>query len=77
MSWGLGTYASEVAGYGDADSWGGPVNGIDVVGHISDDFKKASKGGSVSSDTYMFIIVMAAVAALWLLGGVVFKSARL
>lgn len=77
MSFGLGTYASDVTGYGDADSWGGPANGIDVVGHISDDFKKASRGGNMSSDFYMFVVIMVAVAILWLLGGVVFKSARL
>jgi hypothetical protein len=73
MSWGIGTQTD--VGYGDADSWGGPVNGVDVMEHISG--VKRAKHANMSSDAYMFGIIIVALALLWLLGGVVFKSARL
>lgn len=73
MSWGTG---ADVPGYGDADSWGGPANGIDVMEHISADAKHG-KSANIASDTYMFIVIIGALGVLWLLGGVVFKNARL
>lgn len=73
MSWGIGAQGD--VGYGDADSWGGPVNGVDVMEHIAG--VKRAKHADMSVDTYMFIIIMVALGILWLLGGVVFKSARL
>lgn len=76
MSGGIGTLANHVTGYGDADSWGGPANGIDVLNHISSDAKHG-RTANVASDTYMFMVIIGSLALLWFLGGVVFKNARL
>lgn len=74
MSWGTGN--DTASGYGDADSWGGPADGIDVLNHIASDAKHG-KSANVGSDTYMFIVILSALGLLWLLGGVIFKNARL
>jgi hypothetical protein len=73
MSFGIGL--SQVPGYGDADSWGGPADGIDVQQGIGNVEQKRS--AKVPSDTYMFLVVVGALGVLWLLGGVAFKSARM
>lgn len=74
MAFGVGT--SRDIGYGDAESWGGPANGVDVLDHISGDTRHG-RTANVSSDTYMAIVILTALALLWLLGGVIFKNARL
>lgn len=74
MSWGIGSTGD--IGYGDADSWGGPVNGIDVLNHVSSDAKHG-RTADISSDAYMFGVIMFCLGLLWLLGAVVFKNARL
>lgn len=73
MSFGIGLPGA--VGYGDADSWGGPADGIDIEQGIGDVSKKRS--AKVPSDTYMFLVVAGALGILWLLGGVAFKSARM
>lgn len=72
---GIGTQQGFVSGYGDADAWGGPQNGIDVMNHIGD--VGTPKSYKVPSDVYMFLMIVGAVVTLWLLGGVFFKNARL
>lgn len=75
MSFGIGSLQTAVAGYGDADSWGGPVNGVDILQHsgIDTDSVKAQK----SVDFCMFLTIIGALVLLWVLGGLVFKNARL
>lgn len=72
---GFGTNEAYVTGYGEADSWGGPMDGVDVVQHLgsSVQMKPTSR---VSEDTYMFFMIIGALALLWVLGGA-FRSARL
>lgn len=72
---GINTLSNYVTGYGDADGWGGPDDGVDVLNHIGVDSQ--GKTYKVPSDVYMFLMVIGALAVLWFLGGVVFKNARL
>lgn len=72
---GFGIGTPGPVGYGDADSWGGPADGIDILNGIDGVKKKAS--ASIASDTYLFITIALCLVALWLLGGVAFKSARM
>lgn len=74
MGWSDNVYASN-QNFGEADSWGGPMDGIDVIEHVGSSLAP-SKTSRVSEDTYMFFIIVGALACLWLLGGV-FRSARL
>lgn len=58
---------------GDSDSWGGPMNGVDLTAEAG-----VSIGGSrwhsrMTIDLWTVVIVLGALALLWLLGGVVFK----
>jgi hypothetical protein len=62
-------------GYGDADSWGGPADGIDIQQGIGNVKQKVS--ARIASDHYLFMVIGVSLVALWLLGGVAFKSARM
>lgn len=73
MSWGTG--ATVQPGYGDADSWGGPADGVDIMAGIGD--AKVKRSAKIPSDTYMFMVVIVALAILWALGGIAFKTARM
>lgn len=75
MSFGPGQWDTQVEGYGDASAWGGPGNSVDMMQHLGSTVQQ-TRSSKVSEDTYMFIIIMAALGSLWLLGGV-FRSARL
>jgi hypothetical protein len=61
--------------YGSPDAWGGPMNGVDVLNHLPGVTQTSTS--RVPEDTYMFLIIIGALATLWLLGGVAFKHARL
>jgi hypothetical protein len=73
MAFGIGEPGP--VGYGDADSWGGPVDGIDIQQGIGDVKQKLS--ARIASDHYLFMVIAVSLVALWLLGGVAFKSARM
>jgi len=60
-----------------SDSWGGPQNGVDIQGQLNVPSVSTRFGGSLSVDTYLFLIIMGALALLWLFGGVLFKNARM
>ncbi len=62
-------------GYGDADNWGGPVDGVDILQGMGDVAKKPS--ARVSKDSYTFGVIAGALVLLWLLGGVAFRKIRL
>lgn len=72
---GFGIGTPGPVGYGDADSWGGPADGIDIMQGIGD--IKMKRSANVASDTYLFMVIAICLVALWLLGGVAFKSARM
>lgn len=73
MSFGIGTPSA--VGYGDADSWGGPADGIDVMEGIGEVQQKTS--ARISPDKYLFVIIVLALVALWVLGAGIFRSARM
>jgi hypothetical protein len=62
-------------GYGDADSWGGPVNGIEVESQMGGTIRAAKD--KLPTDSAQFIVIVACLALLWVLGGAVFGSARM
>lgn len=76
MSFYTGEGTTTMNNFGDSDSWGGPVDGIDVMNHITGSANAVAKSTGISEDGYAFIIMILALAGLWLLGGVVFKSVR-
>lgn len=73
VSFGVGT--SLDIGYGQAGSWDSPDNGVDLAVHMPGIGQ--GKTGKVSSDAYLAITVLVALGILWVLGAVVFKSARI
>lgn len=74
MSFGSGE--RESAMYGQADNWGGPDNGIDLVGQIGT-VDTASKTYKISEDGWLAIFIVTALVLLWLLGGVAFRGHRI
>ena len=75
MSYGTGE--PSLNDYGDADSWGGPDNGIDVASHMGDVGANLGKKQRVSEDGWLAIYILGALAILWLLGGVGFRKVRM
>jgi hypothetical protein len=73
MSFGRGT--SPDIGYGEADSWGGPENGVDIQAGLGGVEAKAS--ARISQDTYTFLVIAGALVVLWTLGGTVFRKVRI
>jgi hypothetical protein len=73
MSFGIGQ--DRTVGYGNADTWGGPMNGVDLESHIGNVIP--IRKHRVSEDGYMAIIILGALVALWVLGGIAFKGRRI
>jgi len=73
MSWGIGQRGQ--VGYGDADSWGGPMNGEDVESHLGAPIRHVRD--KLPTDPAQFIWIVLALIGLWVLGGAVFRSARM
>lgn len=72
-------------GYGDNDmvqnygnvqeGWqGAPYDGVDMLDHS---LVSPSWHSNLPTDTYLFLVIIGSLLALWLLGGVAFKSARI
>lgn len=73
MSAGIGLTGD--IGWGSADAWSGaPADGVDVMSHANIGTKWHQ---NLSTDTYMFLIMLGALALLWILGGLVFKTANI
>lgn len=75
MGFGRGMQDLLVQGPGDSDSWGGPENGIDLIRHMGSDGAVGARAQR-NPDTMMFLTIVGAVVILWLLAGVVLKSAK-
>lgn len=75
MSFGRGLQDLLVQGPGDSDSWGGPENGIDTINHMGMGVASSARAQR-NPDVYMFFTIVGAVVILWLLAGVVLKSAK-
>jgi hypothetical protein len=76
MSWGTGSLKASQAGYGDPGAWSGEaMDGVDLVSHATDDLSQI-KNHLLSEDQCIALMMLVALGLLWLLGGVVFKSAR-
>lgn len=62
--------------FGPGPGWpGSPMNGVDVASHLGDAVQ--TKSSKISEDGYLAMIILTALGILWLLGGVVFKSAKM
>lgn len=78
MAFGIGTRGDVSFGPDGSDTWGGPMNGVDVTAHDGNARAvNTAWHANLSVDTYLFLLMMGALALLWLLGGVAFKNARL
>lgn len=74
MSWGIGT--DEPTDYGSDQAWGNAsLNGVDVIDHVGDQVTK-SVSARIPVDTYAALVMIGALALLWLLAGVLFKSVK-
>lgn len=76
MSYGVGTQG-DAAMFGDADSWGGPGNGVDIAGEAGMNVGPVAWHARISTDLWTLIIMLLALGALWVLGGVVFRKINL
>lgn len=72
MSFGIGNLGP--VGYGEADSWGGPADGVDLVEQAAGELVG---GDDYSGDRWLFVIIIGSLAILWILGAGVFRSARM
>jgi len=77
MSFGVGTLAQDGAMYGDADGWGGPDNGVDLVGQAGVQVGSAKWHANMTTDLWSVIIIVGALAGLWILGGIVFRNVNI
>jgi len=63
--------------YGDPDGWGGPSDGIDLVGQAGVQVGSAKWHANMTTDLWSVIIILGALAGLWILGGVVFRNVNI
>lgn len=74
MAWGIGD-GDNMENYGTYDGWqGAPGDGVDMLDQSLTD---APWHARIPSDTYLFLIIIGALVALWLLGGVAFRSVNI
>lgn len=59
---------------GDADTWGGPMNGVDLVEESGADPVKEYR---MSPDLWAMLIILGAIGGLWFLGGIVFRKVNI
>lgn len=76
MAFGVGVSGDE-AMFGDPSSWDGPQNGVDVSAEAGMNVGPVKWHAQISTDTWTLIIMLASLAALWVLGGVVFRKINL
>lgn len=58
---------------GDADTWGGPMDGVDIDAQMGIDVGGSHWHSRMTIDLWTLIIILGSLALLWLLGGVVFR----
>jgi hypothetical protein len=74
MSFGVGTM-TDYASHGDASSWqGAPMDGVDLVGEAGIQVGSGKWHAKMSTDLWSVIIIFGSIAALWILGGIVFRN---
>lgn len=61
----------------DSDSWGGPMNGVDMVAQAGVQAGNNSWHSRITIDLWSLIIIVGALAGLWILGGVVFRRVNI
>jgi len=61
----------------DSDTWGGPLNGVDMVAQAGLDVGNSSWHSRLSIDSWTLMIILGALAVLWLMGGVVFRRVNI
>lgn len=58
---------------GDSDSWGGPMNGVDLDMQAGVALGNNRWHSRMTVDLWSLIIIFGALLTLWVLGGVVFR----
>lgn len=58
---------------GDSDSWGGPLNGVDVSANAGVSVGNSSWHSRVTVDLWCLIVIFGSLALLWVMGGVIFR----
>lgn len=76
MSYGIGASMDESM-FGDADGWGGPLGGVDLVGEAGVQVGDARWHARMTSDLWSVVIILGALAGLWFLGGIVFRNVNI
>lgn len=76
MSFGIGQQMDELD-YGDSDSWGGPMGGVDINAQAGIEVGSGKWHARMTTDLWSVLLILGALAGLWFLGGVVFKSVRM
>jgi hypothetical protein len=62
---------------GDSDTWGGPMNGVDMTAQAGVDIGGSSWHSRITIDLWTLIIIFAALSALWVMGAVVFRRVNI
>jgi len=62
---------------GDSDSWGGPMSGVDLTAQAGVEAGGSSWHTRITVDLWTLIIIFAALAALWVMGAVVFRRVNI
>lgn len=62
---------------GDSDTWGGPMNGVDMTAQAGVDIGKSSWHTRMTVDLWTLIIIFGALTVLWVMGAVVFRRVNI
>jgi hypothetical protein len=74
MAWGIGD-GDSVQNFGTVEGWqGAPNDGVDVLDHA---LVPESWHAAIPSDSYLFLVILGSLVALWILGGTVFRRVRM
>jgi len=76
MSYGTGTSLDDMFA-GDSDTWGAPNNGVDLQAEAGIQVGAGKWHARMTSDLWSMVIILGALAALWILGGVVFRNVNI
>jgi hypothetical protein len=77
MPYPMGTDVSNAMFAGDSDSWGGPMNGVDMTAQAGVDVGGSSWHSRLTVDSWTLIVILASLAVLWLMGAVVFRRVNI
>lgn len=73
MAYGVNSDPQNLMFVGDADSWGGPNDGVDLEASAGIGVGGSSWHTRMTINLWQFILIIGALALLWALGGVVFR----